>query len=111
MTDEAVARLERVMEVGFRTLADLQRETNARLDGAINRLDTHERVLIRLVDGVDAISERLDTHEQVLIRLVGGMDALNQRFDHFLTGTHRAEHEELRARVDRIEKKLGMGGG
>jgi hypothetical protein len=87
MEQERFAQLARVMEAGFNTLADLQRETNARLDQT---------------------NARLDVHEKALTALVGEVRALNQRFDNFLTGAHRQAHEELEARVDRIEAHLGF---
>lgn len=115
MDDSAIARLERVMEVGFSTLADLISETNARLDQTnarldhtISRLDHTITRVDEVVTRVDAVITRLDKHEQVLVQLVGEVQSRNQRFDNFLTGAHRQAHEELRARVERLEAHLGL---
>jgi hypothetical protein len=103
------------MTTGFNTLADLQRETNERiedtnerlgltnerLDGAIVRLDRHEVVLVRLVDAVSDL--RGDVRG-----LRGDVRGLGERFDNFLTGTHRQEHNKLIGRVGRIEGHLGL---
>lgn len=89
-------RLERIMEAGFATLADLQRETNERLEQTNARLDQ--------------TNARLDQHEKVLVKLVTEVQALGERFDHFLTGSHRDDHERLRARIERVEKHLGLDG-
>ena len=76
-------RLERIMEAGFATLADLVRETNQRLDRT---------------------NERLEETNLRLGRLEG-------RFDHFIetAGEHNRElREELHAlakRVDVLERK------
>ena len=48
MTNEEMTRLERIMETGFNTLADLIRETNSRLDETISRLDETNTRLGRL---------------------------------------------------------------
>jgi chromosome segregation ATPase len=99
--DDAFARLGRIMEAGFNTLADLQRETNARLDQTNARLDqTNARL--------DQTNVRLDQHEKVLVRLAEEVHSLNARFDNFLTGAHREEHDALRTRVERIEEHLGI---
>jgi len=45
MTASEIEQLRRVMEKGFATLADLQRETNERLDHAVDRIDARlERI-------------------------------------------------------------------
>jgi calcineurin-like phosphoesterase family protein len=101
--EERLEHLTRVMERGFDTLSDLLRDTNVRLDRAIERLDRHEAVLVRVI-------ERLDRHEDVLVKLADNVIALNGRvdtlthevkslngevkifngrFDSFLTGAHQ----------------------
>jgi len=80
MNDDAITRLERVMQTGFETLADLQRETNA----------------------------RLDAHENILVDLAGEVRGLNARFDNFLTGEHKKDHDALWQRLERVERHLGL---
>jgi hypothetical protein len=81
--------------------------TNVRLDQMTTRLDTHEKVLVRLVD----LGER---HEHALARVVNRLESLDDRFDNFLTGAHHNAHEEERkkledldARVSRLEAREG----
>ncbi len=73
-------------------------QTNARLDQTNVRVDTLRTELkgemIRL--RTDVTEMRRDIH------VLGG------RIDNLLTGEHRAEHGELRQRVERIEKHLGL---
>ncbi len=89
MPEDGIAQLKRVMEAGFATLADLQRETNERLDETNERLG---RVELRL--------ERVEV----------GLERLGGRFDHFL-GTAGGESRKLRedldaltVRVERLER-------
>jgi predicted nuclease with TOPRIM domain len=77
MEEDAQSRLERIMETGFATLADLMRETNSRLDETNNRLDeTNHRL------------ERLESC-----------------FDNFLS-TAGGETRELRDRVRDLETRV-----
>lgn len=71
-------------------------QTNARLDQTNARLDQHERVLVRLVDEVKV-------HGQAIGKLIHEVEGLNERFDNFLSGAHRDDHEDLRARVAKLE--------
>ncbi len=102
-----------VTERGFDTLADLQRETNHRLELLNERVD----VVIERVDGlterVDGLTERVDRItvqvEVLTVRvdaLTGEVRNLNVRFDNFLTGVHQQDHADLRRRVERIERHL-----
>ncbi|MBX3190304.1 MAG: hypothetical protein KF819_25115 [Labilithrix sp.] len=59
---------------------------------------------------LDQTNARLDQHEKVLVKLIGEVQSLNGRFDNFLTGAHKQEHDELRARIGRIEDRLGKAG-
>jgi uncharacterized coiled-coil protein SlyX len=83
MDDDRFARLERIMETGFATLADLIRETNSRLEQTNMRLDQTNARLGRL----------------------------ESRFDHFIdtAGTEtrklRTDIDVLTTRVDRLERK------
>jgi predicted nuclease with TOPRIM domain len=71
-------------------------ETNARLDRTNERLDrTNERL--------DGTNGRLDVQAQALVKLIGEVRGLNDRFDNFLAGAHRHDHEELAARVGKLE--------
>lgn len=82
MPEDGIAQLKRVMEAGFATLADLQRETNERL----------ERVEMRL--------ERVEV----------GLERLGGRFDHVLgtaggeSRTLREDLDALTVRVERLER-------
>lgn len=83
MSDDAIEQLRRVMEVGFGTLADLQRETNERLGRVEVRL---ERVEVRL--------ERLDGRFDHFLEIAGGearrlrgdLDALTRRVERLEQG-------------------------
>ncbi|MBI2896381.1 MAG: hypothetical protein HYY06_22680 [Deltaproteobacteria bacterium] len=85
-------RLERVMQAGFDTLADLLRETNSRLDETNARLG-------KLEARVDETNTRLGK--------------LEGRFDNFLkvAGTEtrrlRTDVDKLARRVNRLERKAG----
>jgi hypothetical protein len=63
------------------------------------RLDTHEKVLVRLVD----LGER---HEQALARVVNRLESLDNRFDNFLTGAHHTAHEEERKKLDDLDARV-----
>jgi chromosome segregation ATPase len=84
-----------------------------RLESMEGRLDAHEKVLVRLHGASLQQSEALvklvdlaDRHEQTLAKVVRSLDTLNGRFDNFLTGAHRAEHEEVIRRVDDIDARV-----
>jgi uncharacterized coiled-coil DUF342 family protein len=89
---EQLERLERIMERGFATLADLARETNARLDETNARLDE--------------TNQRLDETNQRLASLEG-------RFDRFIVvageanRSLRGDLDALSQRVNVLEKKVG----
>lgn len=78
MSDEPWARLERIMQVGFETLADLQRETNARLDQTNARLDQTNMRLERLEGRFDNFLEPAGTEVR---ELRGAVRALERRVD------------------------------
>jgi hypothetical protein len=99
--EERLEHLGRVMERGFDTLADLQRETNL-------RLDRHEEVLIKLADGMVALNGRVDSLNGRVDSLTAEVKSLNGRFDNFLTGEHHRDHGELHRRVERLERHLGL---
>jgi hypothetical protein len=58
--------------------------TNVRLDQMTTRLDTHEKVLVHLVD----LGER---HQHALARVVNRLESLDDRFDNFLIGLEARE--------------------
>lgn len=78
LTIEILKSIRDEMRTGFASVRDEIKETNAQLGARI-----------------DETNARLDVHSQALVRLIGEVGSLNTRFDHFLTGTHRTEHEEL----------------
>ena len=85
------------------SIRDEVRSTNGRLERVEGRLEK--------MDGrLECVEGRLDLHGQALVKIIGELGTLNERFDHFVTGPHRAEHEELRARVERIEQRLDKAG-
>ena len=96
--DALDARLESV-DARLESVDARLESVDARLAGVTSRLDTHERVLIKLVD----LGER---HERVLGKLVTGMDSLNARFDNFLTGVHQEAHQEERRRYDDLDARV-----
>jgi chromosome segregation ATPase len=78
----------------------MRTDVNERLEGLGVRIDeTNARL--------DQTNARLDVHEQALGKLVREVHTLNERMDNFLTGAHRQEHEELKARLDRLERRAG----
>jgi DNA repair ATPase RecN len=117
-------------------LADLQGETNARLEQACERIDQTNERLDLTNERLEQTNERLDQHDTLLVSLVDmqrvqgqqlgtlvdmhrrsekkltriadGMDSLNDRFDNFLTGEHRTGHVAVIARLDRIEARLDL---
>lgn len=81
---EDTQRLERIMETGFATLADLLRETNSRLDETNSRLDeTNGRL-----DETNSRLGRLESRVDNLIEIAGG------------------ETRKLRERVDQLEVRM-----
>jgi chromosome segregation ATPase len=104
-----------------RGVRDEARGTNMRLDRVEARLDTMDGRLesmdgrlesmdgrLESMDGrLGRVEARLDQHGHAIVRLISEVHGLNDRFDHFLLGPHRDEHAELRARVERLEAKIG----
>ncbi len=108
MSPDAISHLHNMMQAGFATLADLQRETNQRLDltverldHAVERLDRHETLLERLVDKVVVL-------DNSVVALSGQLQSLDQRFDNFLTGTHGRSHHDVELRLKRLEQHAGF---
>ncbi len=115
MSPDAISHLHNMMQAGFATLADLQRETNQRLDltverldHTVERLDRHETLLERLVDKVVVLDERSQRHEAAMVALSGQLQSLDQRFDNFLTGTHGQSHHDVELRLKRLEQHAGF---
>jgi hypothetical protein len=73
---EQLERLERIMERGFATLADLARETNARLDETNARLDETNARLASLEGRFDRF---IVVAGEANRGLRGDLDALSQR--------------------------------
>jgi ribosomal protein L29 len=48
-----------------------------------------------------------ELHERALVRLIHEARGLGDRFDNFLHGPHHDDHADLRARVARLEAKVG----
>jgi hypothetical protein len=65
--------------------------------------DRFERIETRL----DTIDGRLVLHGRGITKLVEEVSTLNERVDNFLLGAHGKEHEDLRARVEQLEKNAG----
>lgn len=82
--------------------------TNERLDQTNERLDQTNIRLDRANDRLDRVEHRLDLHGQALTKLIGEVRGMNERIDNVLTGAHRAEHEELRARLMSVEEKIAL---
>ncbi len=87
------------MSRGFDTLADLQRETNARLDQTNARLGSLE-------SKVDVLTERVGAIEHVLVDLAGQLVA-HGRVMRLIADKHDAMLDELRRRLELVEKRLG----
>ena len=102
MSPDAISHLHNMMQAGFATLADLQRETNQRLDHAVERLDRHETLLERLVDKVVVL-------DNSVVALSGQLQSLDQRFDNFLTGSHGRSHHDVERRLKRLEQHADFG--
>jgi hypothetical protein len=49
----------------------------------------------------------LGGHQEAIVKLVHEVHGLNDRFDNFLHGAHHEDHADLRARVGRLEAKVG----
>ncbi len=62
----------------------------------------------RLASFERATTERLDIHGRGITRLVEEVSKLNTRMDNFLVGAHGKEHDELRTRVEHLEKRTGL---
>jgi predicted nuclease with TOPRIM domain len=91
-----------------------QEQTNQRLDVVTERLDVVTDRLDTLTGRVDTLTERVDAtnaqlavHERAIVKLIHEVHGLNDRFDNFLHGAHHEDHADLRARVARLEAKVG----
>jgi uncharacterized coiled-coil DUF342 family protein len=99
MAETEIGQLRRVMEAGFGTLADLQRETNARLDTTIERLDATNARL-------DATNARLDETNVRLGETNARLGRLEGRFDNLLEVAGREPRslrDDLTALALRVE--------
>jgi predicted nuclease with TOPRIM domain len=96
MDDRRFERLESIMERGFATLADLQRETNTRLDETNTRLgETNTRL--------GETNTRLGETNTRLGRLETKVEVLTERVDHL---TDRVD--VLTGRVDVLTGRVGV---
>ncbi len=75
-------------------LASFERRVDARLEAIEGRLET-----------MDA---RLDIHGRGITKLVDEVAKLNTRVENILVGAHGREHDELRSRVEDLEKHTGL---
>jgi hypothetical protein len=99
MGEDGTARLERVMTAGFETLADLQRETNARLDQTNARLENVERAVDGLTARVVMIEDVLKDFAAQLLGLTRVVRQLVENQDNVIA--------DLGRRLAAIEKRLG----
>jgi SMC interacting uncharacterized protein involved in chromosome segregation len=74
MDDDRFARLERIMETGFATLADLIRETNSRLDQTNMRLGRLESRFDHFIDTAGTETRKLRTDIDVLTTRVDRLE-------------------------------------
>jgi hypothetical protein len=58
-------------------------------------------------DRLDGVCAELRVHGQAIVKLIHETHGLNERFDTFLRGEHHEDHADLRARVGRLEAKVG----
>ena len=79
---------------------DEVRGTNGRLDG----VNVELRGVKSELQDVKAV---LGVHGQAIVKLIHEVHGLNERFDNFLLGAHHEDHADLRARVGRLEAKVG----
>ena len=88
----------------------LRTETNERLDALRNemneRLDDHHGLLTEVVRVLGDHDRTLKQHGDALERLADGQDLLNERLENFMTGVHRQEHDEMRARIAKLEERV-----
>ena len=125
--DQTNVRLDQTLERLDRLTTDMNTQferVDARLEGIDGRLGGIDGRLggidgrLEGIDGrlggidgrLDRIDGRLETHGKAIVKLIGQVESLNGRFDNFLTGAHKEAHEELRARVERIEQRLDRTG-
>jgi uncharacterized coiled-coil DUF342 family protein len=83
-------------------------QTNARLDETNTRLDrNHGELRAELRDLRAEARAGFEVHGRTLVKLSREVHGLNDRCDNFLHGAHGDEHADLRARVARLEVKVG----
>jgi archaellum component FlaC len=99
METDGIARLERVMQHGFETLAALQRETNQRLDQTNARLE-------RVENEVKSLNVRVEVIERVLEDFAAQLLTLARAVKH-LAETQDEAIGDLRRRVEQLERRTG----
>jgi hypothetical protein len=98
MDDRRFERLESIMERGFATLADLQRETNARLDETNARLG-------RVETNAEVLTTRVGVIEHVLVDLASQL--VDQgRLLRGIADRHDGAIDEIKRRLDAVERRL-----
>jgi chaperonin cofactor prefoldin len=97
--DRRLDRLENIMERGFATLADLQRETNDRLGSLEGKVDV-------LTGRVDVLTERVVVIEHVLQDRATQLVA-HGRVMRLIADKHDVALDDLRKRLEAVEKRLG----
>jgi hypothetical protein len=53
------------------------------------------------------VKAEIGLHGKAIVKLIHEVHGLNERFDNFLHGAHHEDHADLRARVGRLEAKVG----
>ncbi len=96
----------------MKTLNSRVNTTNERLESMERRIDARLEGIDARLEGIDArldgIDGRLDLHGRGIVKLIDEMAKMNTRFENFLGGAHGKEHDDLRARVEHLEKHTGL---
>ncbi len=100
-TNERLDKTNQSLDDGFAAVTSRIDQTNARLDSLEVRVEGVDRRL-------EVMDERAELHGRGISKLVVEVSKLNARFDNFLGGAHGAEHDDIRARVERLEKHTGL---
>ena len=126
MDDRRFERLEGIMERGFATLAELQRETNTRLDETNTRLGRVETKVEVLTERVDRVTERVDHLTEHVDHLTERLDVVAARVDvighvlvdlssqlvdqgrllRLVADRHDGAIDEIKRRLDAVERRL-----
>jgi chromosome segregation ATPase len=108
-TNERLESMERRIDGRLEGIDARLEGIGARLEGIDARLEGIDARLGGIDARLDTMDGRLDLHGRGIVKLIDEVSKLGTRFDNFLGGAHGKEHDELRARVDRLEKHTGLG--